>query len=260
MNARRVPVLPAIAAVVATLLFLVPLAGVVGATSWRRLPELLSTPAARDALRLSLVCSVGAAALCCALGIPLAWVLARTEFPGRALLRAFLLLPMVLPPVVGGTALLLAFGPDGLLGSRLADLGLTLTGTTAGVIVADTFVAMPFLVFTVEGALRTIDLRYEAVAATLGARRWGTFRHVTLPLIGPSLLAGVVLAWARALGEFGATVTFAGNVEGATRTMPVAISTSLQTDRESAIALSIVLIGICVVVLVTLRNRWMAPR
>ena len=257
---RRVPMLPVLPAVVAIALFVLPLLALVASVSWDRLFTLLGSGGSRDALRLSLVCSVTATALSIALGIPLAWLLARSEFPGRGLLRAFLLLPMVLPPVVGGTALALAFAPDGFAGHLLATwFGLTLPGSTAGVVLAETFVAMPFLILATEGALRATDSRYEAVAATLGAGRWTTFRRVTLPLIFPSVMAGIVLCWARALGEFGATMTFAGNVAGQTRTMPVAISTTLQSDRDGAIALSFVLIVVCVGVLFALRERWVAP-
>ncbi|MCU1358590.1 MAG: molybdenum transporter permease subunit [Acidimicrobiales bacterium] len=192
-------------------------------------------------------------------GTPLAWVLARTEIPGRSLLRGLVLLPMVLPPVVGGVALLSAFSRRSLIGTWLFDaFGLQLTFTTAGAIVAETFVAMPFFVITVEGALRGMDQRFEQVAGTLGAGRVTVFRRVTLPLIAPSLAAGTVLAWARALGEFGATITFAGNVAGRTRTLPLAVYLQLEGDRDSAIALSLVLLAVSLVVLVALRDRWLA--
>ncbi len=191
-------------------------------------------------------------------GVPLAWLLARAPFRGRGLVRALVTLPLVLPPVVGGVALLLAFGRRGLVGKYLYEwTGLSLPFTTAGVIVAETFVAMPFLVVTVEGALRGMDRRLEDAAATLGASRLLVLRRVTLPAIAPSLVAGAVLTWARALGEFGATITFAGNFPGRTQTMPLAVYVALETDLDGAIALSLVLLVVSVTVLVLLRDRWL---
>jgi molybdate transport system permease protein len=191
------------------------------------------------------------------LGVPLAWVLARSQARGISALRALVTLPLVLPPVVGGVALLLAFGRQGILG-RLLDqwTGITLPFTTAGVIIAETFVAMPFLVITVEGAFRAADRGYEEAAATLGASRLAVFRTVTLPLIAPSMLAGAVLCWARALGEFGATITFAGNFPGRTQTMPLAVYVALESDPDAAIALSLVLLVVSVAVLAGLRGHW----
>jgi molybdate transport system permease protein len=218
----------------------------------------LTNPATKDALRLSLECSAAAATLSALFGIPLAWVLARSDFPGRRLTRALVLLPMVLPPVVGGIALFFAVGPRGLLGQYLDRwFGIRLPFTTLGAIVAETFVAMPFLIITVEAALRGVDRRYEEAASTLGASRWTVFRRVTVPLIGPSLLAGVALSWARALGEFGATITFAGSLQGKTETMPLAIFVAFEHDPATAIALSLVLVVISVAVLVSLRDRWL---
>jgi molybdate transport system permease protein len=218
----------------------------------------LTNPATKDALRLSLECSAAAAALSALFGIPLAWVLARSDFPGRRLTRALVLLPMVLPPVVGGIALFFAVGPRGLLGQYLDRwFGITLPFTTFGAIVAETFVAMPFLIITVEAALRGVDRRSEEAASTLGASRWTVFRRVTVPLIGPSLLAGFALSWARALGEFGATITFAGSLQGKTETMPLAIFIAFEHDPATAIALSLVLVVISVAVLVSLRDRWL---
>jgi molybdate transport system permease protein len=191
------------------------------------------------------------------LGVPLAWVLSRVEFRGRSLLRAIVTLPMVLPPVVGGAALLFALGRRGVVGEPLADAtGFVLPFSTWGVILANTFVAMPFLVITVEGALSSIDRRHEAAAASLGASPLTVFRRVTLPMIGPSLRAGMVLAWARALGEFGATVTFAGNLQGRTQTLPLAVFVSLDANRDAAIAISLLMVVVSVVVLVALRGRW----
>jgi molybdate transport system permease protein len=256
---QRVPA-PAIAlAAIAVAFFVLPIVGLLGRAPWSELWGQLGDPVTSDALRLSLVCSIGATVLSVVFGVPLAWVLARTEFFGRRLVRAFVVLPMILPPVVGGVALFLAFGRRGIVGEQLDDwFGLTLPFTTAGAIVAETFVAMPFFVIPVEAALRGMDRRYEDAAATLGARRWTSFRRVTLPMIGPSLAAGAALAWARALGEFGATITFAGNFQGRTQTMPLAIFLAFESGRpESAIALSLVLVAISLVVLVSLRDRWL---
>jgi molybdate transport system permease protein len=193
------------------------------------------------------------------LGVPLAWVLARAEFPGRRLVRALVTVPLVLPPVVGGVALLLVFGRRGLVGSWLdATFGVSLPFTTAGVVVAEAFVAMPFLVISVEGALRGADARYEEAAATLGASRWTAFRRVTLPLIAPGVAAGAVLCWARALGEFGATITFAGNFPGRTQTMPLAVYLALEQDLDAAIVLSLLLLLVSVTILAALRDKWVA--
>jgi molybdate transport system permease protein len=247
----------AVPAAVAVGLLAVPLLGLLAETPWRQLPEELASPLVRQALRLSLVCSLGAVAVSVLLGVPLAFLLARVDFPGRNLVRALTTLPMVLPPVVGGVALLLAFGRRGLAGRWLDQwLGITLPFTTAGAILAEAFVAMPFLVITCEAGLRAMDRRYEDAAATLGAGRWLTFRRVTLPMIAPSLGAGVALCWARALGEFGATITFAGNLPGVTQTMPLAVYLALETDLSSAVALSLVLLAISLAVLLALRDRW----
>jgi molybdate transport system permease protein len=247
-----------LAAAVAFAFFLLPLIGLLRRAEWSSLWADLTTDEALTALRLSVVCSVGATILAVAFGVPLAWMLARTRFPGRSLVRGVVLLPMVLPPVVGGVALLAAFSRSGTVGSWLYDaLGVQLTFSTAGAILAETFVAMPFLVITVEGALRSFDQRYEDVAATLGAGRARVFRRVTLPLIAPSLMAGAVLAWARALGEFGATITFAGNIEGRTQTVPLAVYLAREGgDSAGAIALSVVLLAVSLAVLVALRDRW----
>ena len=226
---------------------------------WASLPRRLTEPGVLDALRLSLLTATLATLVSLVLGVPLAWILARTTFPGRRLIRALVTVPLVLPPVVGGVALLLVFGRDGLLGRWLdAAFGITLPFTTAGVVVAEAFVAMPFLVITVAGALRGADARYEEAAATLGAGRWTAFRRVTLPLVAPGVAAGAVLCWARALGEFGATITFAGNFPGRTQTMPLAVYLALEQDLDAAIVLSLVLLAVSVTVLVALRERWVS--
>jgi molybdate transport system permease protein len=239
---------------------LVPLVALLIRAPWHGLASLLSDHSVLTALRLSLECATAATAVSLLVGVPLAWVLARVRFPGIQVLRALVTLPLVLPPVVGGVALLLAFGRQGVLGIYLDRwFGVTLPFTTPGVIMAETFVAMPFLIITVEGALRSSDRGLEDAAATLGASRVAVFFHVTLPLIGPSLLAGAVLCWARALGEFGATITFAGNYPGTTQTMPLAVYNALQTDPETAIALGLILLVAAVAVLAALRDRWLRP-
>jgi molybdate transport system permease protein len=248
----------AILAAVTIIFLAVPIVALLARASWGTLWDDLTTPEARSALRLSLVCSLWATALSIVFGVPLAWVLARTRMPGRNLVRALVILPMVLPPVVGGVALLLAFGRRGLIGGWLYDLdGIQLTFSTAGAVLAETFVSMPFLVITVEAALRSMDRRYEDAAATLGAGRWTVFRRVTLPMILPSLIAGAALTWARALGEFGATITFAGSIQGRTETLPLAVYLQLEGHQDVAIALSLALLAISVVVLVSLRGRWL---
>lgn len=246
-------------AVCGVLFFALPLIGLLQRASWVTFWSDLTSPEAWSALRLSLVCSLSATALSVLMGLPLAWTLARQDFPGKAVVRALVLLPLVLPPVVGGVALLTAFSRRGIVGEHLYDwFGLQLTFTTAGAILAETFVALPFFVITVEAALRSMDVRYEDVAATLGARRWYVFRRVTLPLIAPGVIAGAVLAWARALGEFGATITFAGNIEGRTQTLPLAVYLQLEAHPETAIALSLVLLFVSLMVLVAMRDRWLA--
>jgi molybdate transport system permease protein len=240
----------------AVALVLLPLVGLLQRTPWTRIGTLLLAPDVGTALRLSLECSVAAVALSLLLGVPLAWMLARVHFPGRPLVRALVTLPMVLPPVVGGVALLLAFGRRGFVGEALERLtGLTLPFTTAGAVLAEAFVAMPFLVVAVEAGLRQVDRRYEEAAATLGAGPWTRFWRVTLPLVAPSLGAGAALCWARALGEFGATITFAGNFPGKTQTMPLAVYIALETNPDGAVALSVILLVVSLVVLVGLRHR-----
>jgi molybdate transport system permease protein len=255
---RRAPVVVVIPALLGLLFLVFPLAGLVARAPWTTLPERLTEPGVLTALRLSLQTATITTVLCLLVGVPLAWVLARTEFRGRQLVRALITVPMVMPPVVGGVALLLVFGRRGVLGSWLdSTFGITLPFTTTAVVMAQSFVAMPFLVIAVEGALRGADTRYEEAAATLGASRWTTFRRVTLPLVAPGVAAGAVLCWARALGEFGATITFAGNFPGRTQTMPVAVYLALETDLEAAIVLSLILLVVSVVILASLRDKWL---
>ncbi|TDC36943.1 molybdate ABC transporter permease subunit [Micromonospora sp. KC213] len=255
---RRVPAALLLPAALGLFLLVLPLLGLLLRTPWASLPQRLTAPGVLTALRLSVQCATMATLLCLALGVPLAWLLARVEFPGRRVVRALVTVPLVLPPVVGGLALLLVFGRRGLLGGWLDDtLGVTLPFTTTGVVLAEAFVAMPFLVIAVEGALRAADIRYEEAAATLGASRWTTFTHVTLPLVAPGVAAGAVLCWARALGEFGATITFAGNYPGRTQTMPLAVYLALETDLDAAIVLSLILLVVSVAILAGLRDRWL---
>jgi molybdate transport system permease protein len=261
MNERRgggVPWVIVPFAVVGFLYLVVPFVALLERAPWTGLGSLLGSPIVADALRLSITTALVATGLSIVLGVPLAWVLARARFRGRSVVRALVTLPMVLPPVVGGAALLFAFGRRGLLGAPLYEgTGLLLPFSTWGVIAANTFVAMPFLVLTVESGLRSADVRYEEAAATLGASRWTIFRRITVPAALPAIVAGSVLCWARALGEFGATVTFAGNLQGRTQTMPLAVYLALESNRDAAIALSLVLIVVSLAVLVPLRDRWL---
>lgn len=255
----RLPVALVVPAVIGLAFLLVPLVGLLVRAPWSTLPERLAGESVGQALRLSLVCASLATVVCLVLGVPLAWLLARGDVPGRGLLRALVTVPLVLPPVVGGVALLFVLGRRGLVGQHLdAWFGISLPFTTAGVVLAEAFVAMPFLVISVEGALRAADPRYEEAAATLGASRWFAFRRVTLPSILPGVVAGTVLCWARALGEFGATITFAGNFPGETTTMPLAVYLALESDPETAIVLSVVLLLVSVGVLAALRDRWIS--
>lgn len=247
-----------VAGAVAAALLSLPLVALVIEAPWSAAIEQLRSPAAGQALRLSLVTSLLAVAAAFCLGVPLAWVQARVDYPGRSLVRALTTLPLVLPPVVGGVALLLAFGRRGLAGPALNAVDVQLPFTTAGAVAAEAFVALPFLTLTVEGGLRQVDRRLEDAARTLGASRWDVFRTVTLPLVRPSLTAGAVLAWARALGEFGATITFAGNLPGTTQTLPLFVYVTLNgSDPDGAIILSLVLLGVSVAILAALRDRWL---
>jgi molybdate transport system permease protein len=244
------------------LTFLVlPLLGLLVRAPWGDVVAGLGRSQVVSPLLLSLETASAATAISLVLGVPLAWLLARVSFPGRSLVRALVTLPLVLPPVVGGVALLLAFGRRGIVGQWLySATGFSLPFTTLAVVVAEAFVAMPFLVVSVEGALRATDPRYELAAATLGASRWTTFRRVTLPMVASGVAAGGVLCWARALGEFGATITFAGNFPGVTQTMPLSVYLALQSDPDAAIVLSLVLLVVSVAVLAALRDRWIRPQ
>jgi len=254
---RRPPAGLLVPAAGALALIVVPVAALLVHAPWRTLLSQITSEEVRTALRLSIECSLLAVGVSLILGVPLAWMLARSDFPGRSLIRALVTLPLVLPPVVGGVALLLAFGAHGFAGEALSHIGVSLPFTTAGTVLAETFVAMPFLVIAVEAGLRQADERYEEAAATLGAGPWTRFWRITLPLIMPALVAGAALTWARALGEFGATITFAGNLPGTTQTMPLAVYVALESDTDGAIALSLVLLAVSLVVLIGLRDRWL---
>ncbi|MGA8845478.1 MAG: ABC transporter permease, partial [Nocardioides sp.] len=254
----RPPALLLVPAVLAAAFLVVPLGALVADTPWSNLWSQLGKSNVQDALRISALTSALTVLICAVVGTPLAWLLARVEFPGRSVLRALVVVPLVLPPVVAGVALSSALGRNGLIGGAVRDLtGYTIPFTTTAVVVAHAFVAMPFFVLAVEGAFRSTGAGYDAVAATLGAGRWTTFRRVTLPLALPGLLAGAALAWARSLGEFGATITFAGNFPGTTQTMPSLIYTELQGDVEVARTLSLILLLVSVLILGALRERWL---
>ncbi|NUK70863.1 molybdate ABC transporter permease subunit [Streptomyces lunaelactis] len=253
----RTPLVLALPALLAIAFLLMPLIGILARTTWGDLGSHLTTPGVTEALRLSLLVSFWALALSLLLGVPLAWLLARVDFPGKALVRSLVLLPMVLPPTVGGVALLLGFGRRGLLGPWLeSTLGITLPFHTSGAVVAATFVAMPFLVISLEGALGGLRPRYEETAASLGASPVRVFFTVTLPMVTPGLIAGAALTWARALGEFGATITFAGNLPGTTQTLPLQVYLLLQNEPEAATSVSLLLLAIAMLVLIALRGRW----
>lgn len=248
----------AVLAVLGVLAFLLPFIGLLVRVPWSDVVDTVSDPEVHRALWLSLRTSTLAALFSALFGIPLAWVLARVRIPGRSFVRALVTLSMVLPPVVGGVTLLFSFGRRGLFGQVLDDwFGIRLPFTSAGVVVAQVFVAMPFLVLAVESAFRQIDSRYEDAARTLGASPWFVMRHVSLPAVRSALIAGFVLAWARALGEFGATITFAGNLSGTTRTMPLATYLALESDPSSALVLSSIMIAVSFIVLIALRDRWL---
>jgi molybdate transport system permease protein len=245
------------AALLAASFFLLPLLGLAWRLPWARLGELVVGDEVRAALWLSLQSSCFAALACLGFGLPLAAWLAAGVSRGRTCVRVLVTLPMVLPPVVGGVALLLAYGRNGLVGAPLdAWLGASLPFSTAAVVLASTYVAMPFFVLTVEGGLRGFDRRYADAAASLGAGPWRVFGTVTLPMIAPTLRAGLLVAWARALGEFGATITFAGNLAGTTRTLPLAVYVALESDPDAAIFLSLLLVGVAAAVLFALRRQW----
>jgi molybdate transport system permease protein len=246
-------------AALGALFIVLPLVAMLTRVDWTEFPALITSESSLTALWLSLRTSAIATALCVILGVPMAVVLARARFRGQDLLRSLVLLPLVLPPVVAGIALLYTFGRRGLLGQSLEVLGIQIAFSTTAVVMAQTFVAMPFLVVSLEGALRTFGQRYEAVAATLGATPTTVLRRVTLPMVLPALASGTVLSFARALGEFGATITFAGSLQGTTRTLPLEVYLQREADPDAAVALSLVLIVVAVLV-IGLARRSASPR
>jgi molybdate transport system permease protein len=249
-----------IPAAVAVLFIALPLIGLLAHADWRNLPAQLVSTDVLTALRLSLECSVIAVVIALVIGVPLAYLLARTSLPGRRVIRGLVTLPLVLPPVVGGIALQTAFGTTTPIGTVLHNVfGIVLPFSTAGAAMAEAFVGFPFLVITVEAGLRQRDDHFEEIAATLGARPWRRFWRVTMPLAAPSIAAGAALCWARALGEFGATITFAGSFPGTTETLPIAAYSSFEGSGQvgEAVTLSLLLLAISILVLVALRDRWL---
>jgi molybdate transport system permease protein len=253
---RRIPIGVIVLAGLGLAFVLLPLVGLLARAPLDRTTELLASETALQGLRVSLIVSLGAAVVSLVVGVPIGLLLGRATFPGLSVVRALALLPLVLPPVVAGLGLLAAFGRRGFLGGPARALGLELPFTTAGAVVAAAFVSFPFVVLAVEAGLRSLDTRLEDVAATLGASRGYRLRRITLPLLRPQIVAGTVLAWARALGEFGATITFAGNFRGETQTMPLAVFESFQSDPGAAALLSLVLVVSSLAVLVALRGRF----
>jgi molybdate transport system permease protein len=249
-------------AVVAAVFLAVPAIALIERAPWSDIGPIYRQFRFWDALRISMVVSLESTALCLLFGTPLGWVLARRAFPGKAVLRAFVTLPLVLPPVVGGVAIFFAFGRNGIVGRYLQEwFGISLPFTQFGIVLAAAFVAMPFLIVTIEGAFRSSDRGLEEAAATLGASRLRVFLQVTIPLVMPSLIAGAILCWARAIGEFGATAIFGGNNPGSTQTLPTLVYSVFQVtgDPAAATALSLPLMAVALVVLVALRDKWLRP-
>ncbi|MEP6973582.1 MAG: ABC transporter permease [Actinomycetota bacterium] len=252
---HKTPLPITILATIGVAFVVLPLAALLIRAPWSHLVDQLSSSGAWIALRLSVEVSLAAAGLSLIFGAPIAWVLARSNVPARALLRAIVILPLVLPPVVGGVGLLAALGRSGVIGRWLDAIGIQLTFTIWGAIVATTFVSIPLVILAVEAGLRSLDPRFEQAASAMGASRGYVLRRVTLPLLRPQIAAGLVLAWARALGEFGATITFAGNLAGRTQTLPLAVFQARQTDPGAAILISLLLVALSLSVLVALRDR-----
>jgi len=257
---RTTPPVFAVLAVVGVAFVGLPLVGLLARAPWSRAGEILSSDESRAAFRLSIEVSLLAALTDLLLGLPLAWVLARKRFPGRTFLRGLVVLPLVMPPVVAGVALLAAFGRRGLIGGWLdRAFGIQITFTTTAAVIATAFVSFPLVVLAVEAGLRSLDPRIEGAAGSLGGSRWYVLRRVTLPLLAPQIAAGAVLAWARALGEFGATLMFAGNLQGRTQTLPLAVFQVSQTDPQGATVLAIAFVAVSLAVIVALRRRFISP-
>jgi molybdate transport system permease protein len=244
---------------VAIAFLIVPLAALLVKVDWARLPAHMASPIVIPALRLALLTTSTTLVICMLNGTQLAWMLARSTHRATPWLRALVTVPLVLPPVVGGVALLMAYGREGVVGAVLFHVwGWSIPFTTAAVVFAEVFVALPFYVLAVEGSMRGLDPRFDGLAATLGASPWRTFRTVVVPMVAPGIASGAALAWARALGEFGATITFAGSFPGRTQTAPLAVYFLLESgDPQGAIALSLVMLLISVVILGALRGRWL---
>lgn len=255
---RQTPVVFVVLAVAGAAFVGLVLLGLILRTPWSRLGQILGSDTALAALRLSLLVASAAAAVSFVAGFPLAWALARGTFRGKTLVRGLVVLPLVMPPVVAGVGLLAAFGRRGVVGSRLYDwFGIQITFSTWAAVLAASFVSLPLAILALEAGLRGLDERLENAASTFGASRWYVLRRITLPLLGPQIAAALVLSWARALGEFGATITFAGNLKGRTQTLPLAVFEQLQTDPEAAFALSMVLIAVAFAVILALRGRFL---
>ena len=261
MNTRAAIGLPGwiyLPALAGALFVLLPLIAILSRIDWPNFIELVTSESSRAALLLSVQTATASTVVCLLLGVPMALVLARGDFPGLRVLRALVLLPLVLPPVVGGIALLYTFGRQGLLGQYLELWGIQIAFSTTAVVLAQSFVSLPFLVVSLEGALRSAGTGYDRIAATLGATPATVLRTVTLPLVLPGLLSGAVLAFARSLGEFGATLTFAGSLQGVTRTLPLEIYLQRETDAESAVALSLLLIVVAAAIVIASAGKRLA--
>ncbi|AQA05107.1 molybdenum ABC transporter permease subunit [Mycobacterium sp. MS1601] len=250
-----VPVWIYLPAMVGALFVVLPLIAILLKIDWANFIPLVVSESSRSALLLSLKTATASTLVCTCLGVPMAVVLARGQFPGQAVLRALVLLPLVLPPVVGGIALLYTYGRLGLLGQHLEAFGVRIAFSTTAVVLAQSFVSLPFLVVSLEGAIRSAGSQYENIAATLGARPTTVLWTVTLPLVLPGLMSGAVLAFARSLGEFGATLTFAGSLQGVTRTLPLEIYLQRETDPDAAVALSLLLIVVAAVIVIASASR-----
>jgi molybdate transport system permease protein len=258
MRAQRIPIVLWVFACIAALIIVVPLAGIFVRAPWSDLSSLVREESTRDALFISLQTSLLAAVFATFLGVPLAWLFARREFRAMDLIRTICISPMVLPPVVGGIALLTAFGRRGIIGQYMYDWwGISLPFTRNAVVLAQVFVAMPFLVVAVESAFRQINSGLEDAARTLGASQLRVFLTVALPGARRPIIAGIALAWARAIGEFGATITFAGSFPGRTQTLPMAVYELVAVDYQQSLLLSLILVFISMAVLLGLRDRWL---
>ena len=257
---RAVPAAFLVLAGIGVLAVGLPIVALLARAPWSRAGDVLTAPGSRTAFALSFEVAAIAAAVDLLIGVPLAFALARVRFPGRTVARGLVVLPLVMPPVVAGVALLAAFGRRGLVGAWLdRTLGVQITFTTWAAVIATAFVSLPLVVLAVEAGLRSADRRLEEAAASMGGSRWYVLRRVTLPLLAPQIVAGAVLAWARALGEFGATLMFAGNLPGRTQTLPLEVFQVAQTDPQGATVLAIAMVGMSLAVIVALRRRFLSP-